>query len=175
MARYADGTKVTKKQWAEIDAEINSDDPEARAPKLLQLVDGRLSRKRCKERLPQLVEAGVIQLTTPEALYAWTYGTAQVGGTRVEGVPGRKEAKINITKAQWDKVSKKKIADILRQAQTEKRAALCMAAILMTRKFRPTAEDIVFLTNERVTIEGVKVPERTRKQLDLNALIAGIE
>lgn len=174
MSKYADAIELTKKQWAEINAEINAEG-DGKAVKLVKLVDGRLSRKRCKEELPKLVERKVIRLSTPEALYAWTFGTAQVAGKRVEGIPGRKEAKIAISEEQWEKVTPKRLADILRDTQTEKRASLCMLAVMWQRTYKPSAEDIVALTNGRVTIEGVKAPDRKRKQLDLAALIAGIE
>lgn len=174
MSRYADAIKLSTKQWEAIAKEINAEG-NGTANKLVELVADRLSRKRCKELLPKLVEQEVIKLTTPEALFAWTYGTAQVDGKRVEGVPGRKQAKIAITEAQWAKVTPKKTAAILREAQTEKRAAICMLAVMRARIYKPKAEDVVHLTNERVMIEGVKAPERTRRTLDLATLIAGIE
>lgn len=170
MSQYADAIKLSKQQWEEINA-VEGNGP---ATKLYELVRDRLSRKRCKERIPQLVRAGVIKITTPEALFRWTYGTAQVEGSRAEGVPGRKEAKIPITKAQWTKVSAERIAEVLEQAQTEKRAAYCMSACILARVFKPTAQDVVDLTNNRVQIESVGASMRVKKGLDPAKLIDGI-
>jgi len=174
MSRYSDAIKLDKKEFAELEAEIAGASEEKPAKKATALLEERLSRKRCKEHLLKLVKNGTVKLTSADALYRWTYGAATVDGEKVEGVPGKKEPKVNITTAQWAKVTPAQIADILREYTTEGKAGTIVLALISRGVWRPSGEDVVYLTNERVTVEGVKVPARTRKQPSLESLLAGI-
>lgn len=173
--KYADEQKLTKEEWTAVATEMNSEDVAQKAELLTAAVSGRLSRKRCKAKLIELAKAGEVHLKTPDALYAWTFGAATVAGARPDGIPGKQHPVLDITQAQWDKITPKRIAEVIQEHTTEKRAADVVLALMYGKLFRPTAEDVIYLTNERVTIEGVKAPAQQRKQFDIMSLIADIE
>jgi len=132
----------------------------------------RLSNRRSKFFLVDQIESGAIQV--PAALVGpWTYKTVAVKGVEVDKMPGRKEPVRTITKDAFAKMDAKAVAKLIEKHTTEKRAAYVVQALLTGGVVKPTARDLVYLSNGRIAVHGITI-ESTRKGIDLTSLVAGV-
>lgn len=133
----------------------------------------RLSNRRCKAYLVQKIETGIVKVPA-NSIGTFTYKAIAVEGTDVGDVPGKKDPIKTFKKAEYNKLEALGIAALVKDHTTEKRATYVVQALLESGKLSPTPADLVYLSNGRITVEGIVI-ESTRKGLDMGALIAGVE
>lgn len=132
----------------------------------------RLSNRRCMAFLVRQVADGDIKVPA-NLIGLWTYKAVEVTGVENGKVAGKKTPDKKITEAEYAKLSAKKVADLLKEHTTEKRAAYVVEALLKAGKIKPTAHDLVYLSNGRVAVAGIKI-ESTRTGIDMKSLVAGV-
>jgi len=180
---YQDEIELSKEDWKPYEDEIKAKG-KGPAPTVFELVQYRISRKRAKGKATDLVESGVAIIDSVPKLFAWTYGSVTVDGAHPEGVRGLKVPKVDMTKAQFNalKLTKdeakaiqnpegadkevlesaqekaSKMAALIGEHQTDKRACYAVWALILNRIWKPTAEDLVYLCAGRLSIEGVVMP-----------------
>ncbi len=126
---------------------------------LTDLISDRLSRERSKAELVERIKDGRVRITVPEVLMDWTFKSVTVQG--VDGkIRGRKDPKVNLTQDQFDALSDTEKAGLVEKYTNKRRVAENILPELIRKGMPLSPEDTVYLTNERITIEGVVVEKR---------------
>ena len=138
---------------------------------LITVPDNRLSRERSKQELVSRIASGRIKVGEPSTLMDWTFKNVQVEGVDTD-VRGVKEAKVALTQEQFDALSDAEKATYIKQYTNKRRVAESILPELIRKGMPLSPEDVVYLTNGRIAIDGVVVERQSRRQV---ALTDGIE
>ncbi len=105
------------------------------------------------------IKDGRVRITVAATLMDWTFKSVSIEG--VDGkIRGRKDPKVSLTQDQFDALSDAEKAELVEKYTNKRRAAENILPELIRKGMPLSAEDMVHLTNERITIEGVVVEKR---------------
>ncbi len=168
------GKGVSKMRLSEVTPiNLTMDEFTAKSPQeLADLVSDRLSQERAKAELISRIREERIRINEPSTLMDWTYKNVNVEGTKAK-VRGVKNAKITITLDQFKALSPEQKAGYVNQFTHKRRIASDILPQLIIKGMPITPRDLVWLTNERVTIEGVTVQNHYGKRNQ--AITDGVE
>jgi len=138
---------------------------------LITVPDNRLSRERSKQELVSRIASGRIKVGEPSTLMDWTFKNVQIEGVDAK-VRGVKEAKVTLTQEQFNALSDAEKAAYVKQYTNKRRVAESILPELIRKGMPLSPEDVVYLTNGRIAIDGVVVQRQSRKQV---ALTDGVE
>lgn len=159
VVTLADMPKIslTKKEFEALDAKGIVDtmiDPKNTAI-------NRIGRERAKKELVLRIKEGKIKVTEPRTLASWTYKNVVVTGADLEKpvkIKGVSKPAVTLTAAQFGKLSNEKKAEYIAEYANKRRVANDIVPELIKIGMPVSAEDVMYLTNNRVVIEGVTVP-----------------
>jgi hypothetical protein len=168
------GNGVSKMKLSEVTPiAITMDEFTAKSPQeLVDLVSDRLSQERAKAELISRIREERIKINEPSTLMDWTYKNVTVEGVTAK-VRGVKNAKITITLDQFNALTPEEKAAYVNQYAHKRRIAGDIMPQLIIKGMPITPRDLVWLTNERVTIEGVTIQNHYGKRNQ--ALTDGVE
>ena len=152
---------------------ITMDEFTAKSPQeLADLVSDRLSQERAKAELITRIREERIKINEPPTLMDWTYRNVCVEGVKTK-VRGVKNAKVTLTLDQFNALSPEEKAGYVNQYAHKRRVAGDIIPQLIIKGMPITPRDLVWLTNERVTIEGITIQNHYGKRSQ--ALTDGVE
>ena len=152
---------------------LTMDEFTAKSPQeLADLVSDRLSQERAKAELITRIREERIKINEPSTLMDWTYRNVSVDGTKAK-VRGVKNAKITLTLDQFNALTPEQKAAYVNQFAHKRRVAGDIMPQLIIKGMPITPRDLVWLTNERVTIEGITIQNHYGKRSQ--ALTDGVE
>lgn len=157
--------KMTQKEFDALDAA-------ALRAKLCSEPQSRISRERGKTYLVDNVASGKINSITAAVLMNWTFRGVVVKGVEFKG-QGRsaENALKTLTQAEFDKLSPTETSALINEYTHKRRAADVIIPALVTVGMPLTAEDVVYLTNGRIEVEGVTV---TKSSKTTEAVVTGV-
>jgi len=118
-------------------------------------LSSRISQERAQSILLDLVGEGRIAITDPTTLTNWTFKRVVVKGIAYDG-PGYKTPKVELTKEKFGKLTAEEMAEILTGNISVERAKAIVLALLRDGVVKPTAEEIVHWSYNRIAIEGIE-------------------
>jgi hypothetical protein len=154
---------------------ITIDEFTAKSPReLADLVSDRLSQERAKAELISRIREERIRINEPSTLMDWTYRNVAVEGVKTK-VRGVKNAKVTLTLDQFNSLTPEQKAGYISQFTHKRRIAGDIMPQLIIKGMPITPRDLVWLTNERVTIEGVTIQNHHANGKRNQALTDGVE
>jgi len=138
---------------------------------LTNLVIPRLSRIRTKAELVSRIRNGKIRISQPSTMMNWTFKNVVVNGVAINS-RGTKDAKVVLSKEEFDALTNDEKADLIEKHTRERRAAEEIYPALLKLGLKLSAYDVVYLTNGRIAIEGIVIEGHTNKQV---AIVDGVE
>jgi hypothetical protein len=160
------GTKLTDMKPIKLTREeFDSKSPEELVA-LLTKPENRLSSERSKADLVKRIEEGRVNSLSAGIMMAYTFNSLRVKDVEplVKGGFKPESAKVKMTQAEFDKLTPKGKADLIEKYSHKKRVASAIYPELVAKGMPMTAEDVVYVTNGRVAIEGVTVASVNVKQ-----------
>lgn len=171
-------TKVAAKKMADLkpikltQEEFDALDADALRAKLCSEPQSRISRERGKAYLVERITAGKINSITAAVIMDWTYRGVVIEGVAVNG-QGRavENAPKTLTQKKFDELTPAGKAALIKEFTHKRRAADVIIPDLVTAGMPMSAEDVVYLTNGRVEIEGVEIAKTNKVT---HAIVAGV-
>ena len=139
--------------------------------KLMEIVVPRLSRIRTKAELVSRIRAGKIKIGQPSTLMNWTFKNVVVKDVSINS-RGTKDAKVELSREEFDALTNDRKADLIEKHTRERRAAEEIFPALLRLGLKLSAYDVVYLTCGRISIEGIVIEGHSKKQV---ALVDGVE
>ena len=139
--------------------------------KLMEIVVPRLSRIRTKAELVSRIRAGKIKIGQPSTIMNWTFKNVVVKDVSINS-RGTKDAKVELSREQFDALTNEQKADLVEKHTRERRAAEEIFPALLRLGLKLSAYDVVYLTCGRISIEGIVIEGHSKKQA---ALVDGVE
>ena len=139
--------------------------------KLMEIVVPRLSRIRTKAELVSRIRAGKIKIGQPSTIMNWTFKNVVVKDVSINS-RGTKDAKVELSREQFDALTNDQKAELIEKHTRERRAAEEIFPALLRLGLKLSAYDVVYLTCGRISIEGIVIEGHSRKQV---ALVDGVE
>jgi len=160
------GTKLTDMKPIKLTREEFDAKSPAELVALLTKPENRLSCERSKADLVRRIKEGRVNSLSAGIMMAYTYNSVRVkdveplvkGGYKVES------AKVTMTQAEFDKLTPTGKAKLIDNYSHKKRVASGIYPELVAQGMPMTAEDVVYVTNGRIAIEGVTVASTSVKQ-----------
>jgi len=148
--------KLTQDEFGKLDAA-------ALRAKLCSEPQPRISRERGHSFLVERVENGKINSITAVVLMNWTYRGVVVEGIAIEG-QGRsvENAVTKLSQKEFDELTPAGKAALIKELTHKRRAADVIIPDLVSKGLPLTAEDVVYLTNGRIEIEGVTIAKSNK-------------
>jgi hypothetical protein len=167
---------VSKMRLSEITPiAITTDEFTAKSPQeLVDLMIDRLSQERAKAELISRIREKRIKINEASTLMDWTYKNVTVEGVTAK-VRGVKNAKVTLTADQFNSLTPEQKAAYVNQYAHKRRVAGDIMPQLIIKGMPITPRDLVWLTNERVTIEGVTIQNHNANGKRNQALTDGVE
>ncbi len=136
-----------------------------------------ISRERAKDLLTKRIAAGKVRLTAA-ALMDLTYKNIIVEGVGPEALKGVRgvapeNSKETLTKEQFGKLKPAKVAAYVDTFTHKRRIANAILPAYIKAGMPMSAEDVVYITNSRITIEGVVVKAANGTKAE--AIVEGVE
>jgi len=141
--------------------------------KLLEAMTPRISERRAKKVLVDVIGDETVTVTEPETLMDWTYKHVAVTGAKADEVQGSKTPKQTLSAKQFKELDGAGMAALVKEYTTEKRAGQIMLA-LIEFGLKPSPEQIVELSNARIAVEGVENPRVAGPRRDSVVLVKGV-
>lgn len=137
----------------------------------------RISRERAKDMLTKRIAAGKVKLTAA-ALMDLTYKNIRVEGVAPDALKGVRgvapeNSKETLTQEQFSKLKPAKVAAYVETFTHKRRIANAIFPAYIKAGMPMSAEDVVYVTNGRVAIEGVVV--KTANGTKAEAIVEGVE
>jgi hypothetical protein len=130
---------------------------------LINLVIPRLSRIRTKAELVSKIRSGKIKLgqsgQSATTLMSWTFKNIRVSGVSIN-LRGVKEPKVTLTQEEFNALTNDQKADLIEKYTRERRVAEDIYPALLRLGMKLSAYDVVFLTNGRLSVEGIVIENR---------------
>ena len=139
--------------------------------KLMEIVVPRLSRIRTKAELVSRIRAGKIKIGQPSTIMNWTFKNVVVKDVSINS-RGTKDAKVELSREQFDALTNDQKAELIEKHTRERRAAEEIFPALLRLGLKLSAYDVVYLTCGRISIEGIVIEGHSKKQV---ALVDGVE
>jgi len=139
--------------------------------KLMEIVVPRLSRIRTKAELVSRIRSGKIKIGQPSTMMNWTFKNVVVKDVSISS-RGTKDAKVELSREQFDALTNEQKAELIEKHTRERRAAEEIFPALLRLGLKLSAYDTVYLTCGRISIEGIVIEGHSRKQV---ALVDGVE
>ena len=139
--------------------------------KLMEIVVPRLSRIRTKAELVSRIRAGKIKIGQPSTIMNWTFKNVVVKDVPINS-RGTKDAKVELSREQFDTLTNDQKAELIEKHTRERRAAEEIFPALLRLGLKLSAYDVVYLTCGRISIEGIVIEGHSKKQV---ALVDGVE
>jgi len=137
----------------------------------MEIVVPRLSRIRTKAELVSRIRAGKIKIGQPSTIMNWTFKNVVVKDVSISS-RGTKDAKVELSREQFDALTNEQKAELIEKHTRERRAAEEIFPALLRLGLKLSAYDTVYLTCGRISIEGIVIEGHSRKQV---ALVDGVE
>jgi hypothetical protein len=136
-----------------------------------------ISRERAKDMLVERITAGKVKLTAA-ALMDLTYKNVIVEGVAPEALKGVRgvapeNAKETLTQEQFGKLKPAKVAAYVEKFTHKRRVAGSIIPAYILAGMPMSAEDVVYITNSRVAVEGVVVKAANGAKSE--AIVEGVE
>jgi hypothetical protein len=140
---------------------------------ILEIMSPRVSGRRAKDLLISLVGDGTVSVTDPETLMDWTYKHVIVEGVSAETITGSKDPKVSLAAEKFKKLTGAEVAELLKEHTTESRAGKIMFALIGVG-LQLTPEQVVTISNNRITVEGVELLKAAQRKKDSVILVKGV-
>jgi hypothetical protein len=127
---------------------------------LLSVIKDKISVERAKKFLVDRIKNERINSLSSEVLMSWTYKAVAVEGVTAK-IIGSTKPKVTLTAEQFNSLTSAAKANLIDQ-YTFKTRAVRIVAWLIEKGMPITAEDVVYLTNGRIAVEGIVNPEPVR-------------
>jgi len=125
----------------------------------------RIGRERAKAMLVDRIKEGRIKVNKAEILMHLTFNSVRVAGAKTNGFGfSEKNAKVKLTKTEFDKLTPAQIAAYVEQYSHKRRVADSIIPAYIAAGMPLSAEDVVYLTCGRVAVAGVTVQTASKKQ-----------
>ena len=141
---------------------------------LIDVITPRISNLIAKKELVKMIKNGDVVFTNPVDLSEWTYKAVVVVGTDLSKIVGKKIPEVTLTVDEFKALTNDQVAKYIEDHTTEKTAAAYMFAIVEAGQIL-TAEQVVRITNSRITVEGVTVTKNSNKRTARVVSLTGIK